>query len=465
MLGFRKKTTNWRGKTEGCRLLTPEEMDRNLSRERERCDRYCQYFSLVIVRLPQSQLEAFALDLGTFLQDRLRLSDDAGYLRKGGIGILLPMTDLEGAQSVLSGVHQFAKEKKIAIETELFTYSGRGGNGPENKTPQSNDGNGASIGQGKSSQQYLADPTSAGNESSEDNLGDEPGISRMAADRARYRDLDASELITSNVDSSFQTTRGGCTLVAETVSARSTKISSSTTDFESMFTTARPKLERRSVREGIVDGHREEELLEYCAAPFPKWKRTLDIAAASAGLLATAPIMIAAGVAIKMTSRGPIFFKQMRSGQYGKPFPVYKLRTMVVDAEELKAALQERNERDGPAFKLKDDPRVTTVGHFLRRVGADELPQLLNVLLGHMSIVGPRPLPIAEDVQCASWQRKRLDTKPGLTCTWQIGKSRGISFLEWMRLDRKYGRDRSLITDIKLVFKTIGAVIMGRVGH
>jgi lipopolysaccharide/colanic/teichoic acid biosynthesis glycosyltransferase len=144
---------------------------------------------------------------------------------------------------------------------------------------------------------------------------------------------------------------------------------------------------------------------------------------------------------------------------------MYKLRTMVVDAEELRAKLHALNERDGPAFKIKNDPRVTLVGKFLRSTGIDELPQLWNILIGNMAIVGPRPLPCDEDAQCKTWQRRRLDTKPGLTCFWQISKSRDISFEDWMRMDLQYSRKRSVRSDVSLVLKTVMAVFLGRVGH
>ena len=205
--------------------------------------------------------------------------------------------------------------------------------------------------------------------------------------------------------------------------------------------------------------------LAFFARPFPAWKRALDIVGASVGLMISSPIILIAAVAIRLTSPGPAFFRQQCAGFLGKPFIMFKLRTMVENAEALKAGLVEDNERDGPAFKMRRDPRITPVGKILRDTGMDELPQLLNVLRGEMSLVGPRPLPVCEDEQCRPWHRRRLDTKPGLTCFWQLAKSREIPFVEWMRLDLRYSRRRSLWLDLHLISRTFTAVILGRVGH
>lgn len=206
-------------------------------------------------------------------------------------------------------------------------------------------------------------------------------------------------------------------------------------------------------------------MLMEAAFPYPRWKRAIDVAGASAGLLLGAPLLAAAALAVKSTSSGPVLFTQSRTGYLGRPFEIYKIRTMVANAEELKADLQESNERDGPAFKMKRDPRITTVGRFLRATGLDELPQLLNVLRGDMAIVGPRPLPIDEAAQCNAWQKRREEVKPGLTCFWQIAKSRQISFTEWMRLDLAYAQRSSPWLDIRLILRTVVSVVLGRVGH
>jgi lipopolysaccharide/colanic/teichoic acid biosynthesis glycosyltransferase len=192
----------------------------------------------------------------------------------------------------------------------------------------------------------------------------------------------------------------------------------------------------------------------------PYSKRALDILLAATALIAFAPVLAVVSVLIKATSTGPVFFGQLRAGRAGKPFRMYKFRTMVPDAEQLKSQLLAQNEQDGPAFKMKRDPRITSIGRVLRATGMDELPQLWNVLRGEMSIVGPRPLPLSEAADCAPWQQERLDITPGLTCWWQVSdRWSSVAFADWMRMDIRYARRRSLVTDLKLIVRTIGYVI------
>ncbi len=200
--------------------------------------------------------------------------------------------------------------------------------------------------------------------------------------------------------------------------------------------------------------------------PLPLWKRLLDIVVASLLLVLTMPILVLAAIAIKCTSPGPVLFRQRRAGLGGKPFTMYKLRTMYGDAEKRRAELLALNERDGPAFKIRNDPRVTPVGRYLRKTCIDELPQLWNVLRGDMTLVGPRPLPCEESDGCTVWQKRRLDVTPGLTCIWQAqsGKER-VPFAEWMRMDLRYIERRSLWQDLKLLAKTFWAVVRHRASH
>jgi exopolysaccharide biosynthesis polyprenyl glycosylphosphotransferase len=192
---------------------------------------------------------------------------------------------------------------------------------------------------------------------------------------------------------------------------------------------------------------------------FDVLKRFTDIAVASMILLLFLPVIPLIVLLIKLDSPGPVLFRQKRVGRDGREFDFFKFRSMHVGAENVIASLRPLSGVDGPVFKLKEDPRITGTGRFLRRSSLDELPQLLNVLKGDMSIVGPRPNLPSEVSQYLPWQRRRLDVTPGITCYWQIAGRSHIGFQEWMRLDLEYIRSRSLVTDIKIMLKTIPAVI------
>lgn len=184
-------------------------------------------------------------------------------------------------------------------------------------------------------------------------------------------------------------------------------------------------------------------------------KRIIDIIGAGSGLLLLSPVIAIVACAVKFTSKGPVFFSQKRVGKKGQLFDMYKFRSMVVNAEELKEKLANQNEMSGPMFKMKDDPRVTKVGKFIRKTSLDELPQLWNILKGDMSLVGPRPSLPKEVNQFEKWMYKRLTVKPGLTCYWQVSGRNNIDFEDWMKLDISYVEDRNLWIDIKLIFKTV----------
>jgi exopolysaccharide biosynthesis polyprenyl glycosylphosphotransferase len=188
-------------------------------------------------------------------------------------------------------------------------------------------------------------------------------------------------------------------------------------------------------------------------------KRILDLSLALAGLLLLLPLVPVLVTLIKLDSRGPVLFAQKRVGRGGRLFTCYKFRSMVTNAESLKSQLASLNEATGPAFKIREDPRITAIGAFLRRSSLDEMPQLLNVLNGQMSIVGPRPQIPAEVELYEPWHRRRLAVKPGITCLWQISGRSHIGFDEWMRLDLEYIRRRSLRLDLFILVQTLPAVI------
>ena len=196
--------------------------------------------------------------------------------------------------------------------------------------------------------------------------------------------------------------------------------------------------------------------------PLPRWKRTFDIVVSSAALVVLSPLLLLVSLAIKITSPGSVIFRQRRDTLGGQPFMIYKFRTMSVDAEQRKEALREFSEQDGPAFKIANDPRITRLGRFLRSTSIDELPQLINVLFGDMTLVGPRALPSRESSGCEPWQRRRLDVTAGMTCIWQIYGRSSVTFAEWMRMDLRYIRTRSAANDLKLLVQTVPAVVIGR---
>ena len=393
-------------------LLSPKAMELLLSKERMRCDRHNQYFSLIVVQLKyesskdsKSQLRLLA----KLLHKRLRLTDEKGLLLKGGLGVMLPMTEMHGARVVLNSIIRSATRNGLSFDAEVFTYSGReSGRAADDVSDPSLD----------SDSEILFDSESCSKDTVvETSISTHSNAVSMAVSPHKL-----SRVIRANDES--QNRRGSAELVTTSTVATT-----------------------------------------HICSGYPDWKRCMDISGALIGLAFALPFILMAAIAIKLTSKGPVFFRQLRTGQFGNVFAMYKLRTMVVDAEERKGKLQQLNERDGPAFKMTNDPRVTRLGKVLRKTGLDELPQLWNVLVGDMAIVGPRPLPCNEDAKCKLWQRRRLDTKPGLTCIWQISKSRKISFSDWMRMDLRYADRRTIAGDIRLMFKTVLAVLLGRVGH
>lgn len=191
-------------------------------------------------------------------------------------------------------------------------------------------------------------------------------------------------------------------------------------------------------------------------------KRLLDLLGGTLLLLAVSPLFLAIAIAVRLSSPGPVFFRQKRAGLNGRTFEMLKFRSMYVDAEARKKELAKLNEMDGPVFKIKKDPRITPVGRVLRRFSLDELPQLLNVVRGDMSLVGPRP-PVPEEVASYDWwQRRRLSFRPGLTCIWQVSGRNEIGFKDWMEMDLAYIDNWSLALDFVLLLRTIPVVLTGK---
>jgi exopolysaccharide biosynthesis polyprenyl glycosylphosphotransferase len=217
------------------------------------------------------------------------------------------------------------------------------------------------------------------------------------------------------------------------------------------------------LRIGDLDGF---PTLAYARAPTDSMslsmKRLFDMAVGAAVLALLSPVLLAVAVAIRFDSPGPVFFRQRRVGLNGRGFTMYKFRSMFIDAEARLEALKAHNEMDGPVFKMRNDPRITRVGRFLRKTSLDEFPQFINVLSGQMSVVGPRPPLPGEVRQYKPWQRRRLSMKPGITCIWQVSGRNDIDFDHWMELDLEYIDHWSLWRDFEICLKTIPAVLSAR---
>ncbi|MCI0651198.1 MAG: sugar transferase [Planctomycetes bacterium] len=211
--------------------------------------------------------------------------------------------------------------------------------------------------------------------------------------------------------------------------------------------------------------HENDYLLNYARTHRPQWKvaakRGMDVAGAICALAVFALPMLLIALLVKITSRGPVFFRQERATLNNKPFRLLKFRTMVRDAEQRRHELEHLNEQSGPVFKINRDPRITPLGRFLRKYSLDELPQLFNVLRGDLSLVGPRPPMPSEVIRYEWWQRRRLSMRPGLTCLWQVSGRNRIGFDEWMKLDLAYIDNWSLLLDVKLLLRTIPVLLRG----
>jgi lipopolysaccharide/colanic/teichoic acid biosynthesis glycosyltransferase len=320
-----------------------------LERERMRCDRGNSSFALLTLTFAARLGKSERVDIARTLQDRLRITDDAGLLGPRRIGVVLPETPALGAWKVAEDVCDLLPEGMRRPQCDVYVYP--------------------------------SDP-------------DQTEIDSVGR-------LDETE---------------------------------------------------QSQREG-------RPMHALFVQPLPALKRAIDVVASGTALILAAPFLLLVALAVKVTSPGPIFYGQQRDGRGGRRFRIYKFRTMVVNAEAIQAELRAKSEQDGPAFKLKNDPRVTPLGRLLRRTCIDELPQLFNVLKGDMSIVGPRPMCSKEARHCSPWERRRLDVTPGLTCIWQVFGGTKVTFTEWMRMDLRYIRSRSLWTDLRLIVLTVPSVI------
>ncbi len=412
-------------------LYTPVQMQHILRRERARADRGGSRFSLVLFKLDQPNFkERNLLRLATVVLRAVRETDEVGRFDQRTLCVVLPDTAPGGAGILINRVREKCHDTDYLPGCTVYTY-------PD--APADSDGPGDSdTGMGLN-----VDAISPGDSDVQPAPKSTNRFDRQTDDDAPrdYLRLDAGN--------------------ADEHKSRSPENNGN----NGPSGTASALLERPATRpqaNTVLHMVEARPLADLLAQPLPWWKRSIDILASSIGILCASPLLIGAALAIKWSSPGPIMFLQNRTGLGGKPFKIYKFRTMIVDAEKKQAELRAVSEQDGPAFKMKKDPRITPIGAFLRKTSIDELPQLFNILKGDMTLVGPRPLPVGEAQKCEGWYAHRHDITPGLTCIWQVhGRSR-VKFDEWMRMDMRYARRRRLFHDLALVLKTIPAVLLRR---
>jgi lipopolysaccharide/colanic/teichoic acid biosynthesis glycosyltransferase len=444
-------------------LLEPEQVRQLLERERARSDRSGLGFCLAVFAVEDSKRPAASHALSRVARAvlrRARLTDTVGWLDARHVCALLPDTSAGGARHLASDVSA-ALAPQIPLDVRIYGYDvdfpaaadRRGGDFPPDESGP--DGDAARISQNRPHSVPAVHPpglravarTQEPAGFGPDGASSAPGVLAAVAPLATLHPVCAPRSTSLSPNDIGLTPE----LLLE-LSCRPVHPSKTYLDHLSPLPPCQP-LTALPLLDDV-----EELLLK----PLPLWKRLLDLLGASVALLLFSPIMLVSALAVKFTSHGPVIFKQPRAGLGGKPFTMFKFRSMVADAEALKADLHALNEQDGPAFKIKNDPRVTRIGKFLRKTSLDELPQLINVLKGEMTLVGPRPLPMKESDQCHRWHRRRLDVTPGLTCVWQVSGRSEVYFDEWMRMDMQYIRRRSLLGDLSLIVRTIPAVLLRR---
>ncbi len=374
-------------------ILTEREFNREIARERARTVRRNIPFCVLSIELCRGHRNTKNVrKLAKLIRRNVRMSDEKGHLSRFTIGVLLLDTPEMGGRIVMDRLNGLVNSHDHKVEISLRVYDPQAFGQDKESGDDEDSSSGGGTPSGREPQVQLRAPL-------------------VAADQTRYSHADL--IGPQAASSSPPTSRGprAYDFMAPRVDTVSFKVDS------------------------IV-------------------KRGFDIVCASLGLVLAAPVVAMAALAVRRDG-GPAFFLQHREGRDGVPFTMYKLRTMVVNAESQQDSLREQSERDGPAFKMTHDPRVTRLGQFLRSTCLDELPQLYNVLRGEMSIVGPRPLPVSESRACETWHRRRLDVRPGITCYWQVAKEKADTFDAWMRMDLAYVDHANLWNDMTLMAQTV----------
>jgi lipopolysaccharide/colanic/teichoic acid biosynthesis glycosyltransferase len=435
-------------------VVSAAEFRRVVLRERARSDRNSSSLSLVLLdaggdRRLEDALDSWALTIAR----RVRCTDAVGWHDARTIGIVLTDTDHEGALMVVRHLRAALPQEATRAHWRVLVH-------PEH----TNSGNKSGGSSGGSSGGASASRPRGGSGDGSDPLDLLRAPSRGPAARRESGRREGGDHSPRGSDSGARpngavATRRAVSTRSQTLAQRSSVAASLESQLESQL-----EAQRNGTASDLSDVEcgALQNILLVQSSPL---KRAIDVVGAASALVVLSPVMLGAALAVKLTSPGPVFFRQQRAGLGGRPFSFYKFRSMCVDAEARKQALLAKNEQTGPVFKIAADPRITPVGRFLRRTSIDELPQLWNVLTGDMSLVGPRPPIVAEVANYERWQRRRLEIKGGLTCIWQVSGRSSILFNDWVRLDLRYVEQASLGADVSLLARTIPAVLTCRGAH
>lgn len=408
-------------------LLSPTEMENAFRRERARVDRNDQSFSIVVFRVDAKRKDDVRR-AAALLIDRVRAYDVLGMVDSERLAALLPETDGRGSWVFADSAMAQLSHEDLRVSCEVYSYPGDADGAVE----------GSVMGAATASdyRQVPRDRGPAPADGSADAAGGGAAPAGDGPPLTRSTGTDGAAVLAGAVE----TAPGPRALHR----------------LEPVASALPPEPVGRPAPRPVRD------CAQLFVEPLPVTRRILDVAVSGLAILALSPVLLTTAALVKLTSPGPIIFWQWRVGRGGRRFRFYKFRSMVQDAEDRKGSLRIINEKEGPIFKIKDDPRITPVGRVIRRLSIDELPQLFNVLKGDMTLVGPRP-PVVDEVEAYEpWQRQRLDITGGLTCIWQVSGRSEVSFDDWMRMDIRYKQTRSWGLDLKLMWKTFGAVFSGR---
>jgi lipopolysaccharide/colanic/teichoic acid biosynthesis glycosyltransferase len=439
------------------KVLSEQQIKETIQRETSRADRTGRQFSVVLfgVKRSDKRWSVSTCRMARVLLNRVRQTDDVGWFDDRHLCAILPDTPAAGARIFAARTCDEIARRQPRPTSIVYGYPGSfpfdgdedDNNGGDEGPKSGNGHNGHNGGKAHVVEWRNAGPHLAGHSNGNGRHHGNGGGNGNGNGHAR-----------ATAGHSIVDTGGALAVVdapAEAPAGLAVAEREHLVEYFLDGVSSALKQPKKSTS-NVPDVALEDSFVE----PMPLWKRAFDLIVAGVGLVLISPILIGAAIAIKLSSPGPVIFKQKRTGLGGKIFTIYKFRTMCVNAEKYQAELRKLNEQDGPAFKLTNDPRVFKVGKILRKTSIDELPQLINVLKGDMSLVGPRPLPVKEQDGCEQWQRHRLNVTPGLTCIWQVDGRSEVTFDEWVRMDVSYMRQRSLWSDISILLRTVPSVLM-----